>query len=104
LLPAGRIDPTGRQKRDVRACRLGGWMGSLASECFVLEHTLTLELNVAALDLATLRYLRPQRRRTPLSTRRGPVPQQQSNTPARSICLSRLRVSVSGQQAECPTE
>jgi hypothetical protein len=39
LLPAGGIDPTGQQERDVRACRLGGWVCSLASECFVLEHT-----------------------------------------------------------------
>ena len=36
---AGGINPTGRQERDVRACRLKGWVGSLASECFVLEHT-----------------------------------------------------------------
>ena len=45
MLPASRIDPTGRQERDVRACRLRGWVGSLASECFVLGHTLTLSVD-----------------------------------------------------------
>jgi|AntAceMinimDraft_1070359.scaffolds.fasta_scaffold06332_3 hypothetical protein len=42
LLLAGRIGRTGRQERDVRACRLGGWVDSLAVEYIVLGHTLTL--------------------------------------------------------------
>jgi hypothetical protein len=35
LLPAGRIDPTGRQERDVQACRLGGSVAADAMKQYV---------------------------------------------------------------------
>jgi hypothetical protein len=43
LLPAGWIDPTERQEGNMRACRLGAWVGSQAPECFgTWAHTNTL--------------------------------------------------------------
>jgi hypothetical protein len=56
LLPAGRIDPTGRQERDVRAWRLWVWVDSLVSMCFVLflSHIPIVHLAKELLDRETV--------------------------------------------------